>query len=914
MPADDFFHGFLPASGPAFDLAADAAALALFRADPVPMWIRDPSGGALLDVSQGALDRYGYTRSEFLALDAAAFREAGTSPAAVLGGDRHRAKDGTAFDVEILARPLFYDGRRAELVRAAPPAAYARTDPGGAGAHRDLFFHNLDGVLVTREGEIVAVNPALCDMLRSAPGDILGRSPIDLLHPEDRPVAEDRMRRLLHGEQLPDFALYRALRRGGDAVWVEAHSKILRMGDDGGAAFLTIVHDITPWMTSQARLQAERDRARRYVETAGVLLVALDLEGRVTFLNREARTVLGTGAEAVEGRDWIEDFLPPRRRETVRAILRRVLEGGEAEYADEGPVRTLDGDERLVAARYVAFRAPGGAPAGVLVSGTDVTEQRAMEAALRRSEEKYRRFFDASPVSLWEEDISELRAALRALRDEGVRDIRAYIDANPGFLERAVAMVRVLDVNPATLAFYGADSKAQLLGGLDKIFTKDSLEVFREEVAAVFEGRRVFESEAVNRRIDGREVSILLRVSIPPEDAPDQVILVAIMDITRRKRLEEELLKVQKLESLGVLAGGIAHDFNNLLTAVLGNISLVLADPGTGETARDRLHQAERATLRARDLTQQLLTFSRGGAPVKRVLRLEPLVREAAGFALRGTAAACDFHFPEDLHPVLADEGQLGQVVQNLVLNAAQAMPEGGRIEIRAANLDLADPAPPLRPGAHVRLAVLDRGPGIPRDHLPKVFDPYFSTKQLGSGLGLAVCYSIVRNHGGIITAGARPGGGTAVEVTLPAHPGAAEPPEAPPDAPVPGTGRILVMDDDAMVRDVAVQLLTALGYEARGVGDGDGALEAWQAAAEAGTPFDAAILDLTVPGGMGGRETAARLLERHPGARLLVSSGYADDPVMARYRDHGFRAVVKKPYDLRELSATLRRVLEEDR
>jgi PAS domain S-box-containing protein len=385
--------------------------------------------------------------------------------------------------------------------------------------------------------------------------------------------------------------------------------------------------------------------------------------------------------------------------------------------------------------------------------------------------------------------------------------------------------------------------------------------------------------------------------------------VVTFIDLTERKRLEGEVLKVRKLESLGVLAGGIAHDFNNLLMGILGNLSLAREELANPAEAAELLHEAEQATLRARKLTQQLLTFSRGGAPVRKVIALRPVVEEAASFALSGATARGEQTFAQDLWAVQADAGQIGQVIHNLVINAVQAMTQGGVIRISCDNVSLADgEVVPLPAGRYVRLAVQDTGPGIAPEHLPRVFDPYFTTKAGGHGLGLASVYSIARKHGGHVTVASAPGAGTTFEVYLPAASGeisGARPPAAVVPAAPRGT-RILVMDDEAAVRRVGASMLERLGYDVESAADGAAAIEAARAARERGRPFDLMLLDLTVPGGMGGVEALKQIRAFEPGAVFIATSGYSNDPVMSDFRAYGFAAAVAKPYSLDDLGQAL--------
>ena len=383
-------------------------------------------------------------------------------------------------------------------------------------------------------------------------------------------------------------------------------------------------------------------------------------------------------------------------------------------------------------------------------------------------------------------------------------------------------------------------------------------------------------------------------------------------DITERKRMQDELLKAQKLESLGVLAGGIAHDFNNILTGIVGNLSIARLHIDPSHKIVKRLELCEKAAMQASELTRQLLSFARGGEPVKKLINPAPLIRETVSFALRGANISSIIDIQDNLWSLEVDESQLNQVLNNLLLNASQAMAAGGEVAVRAANETLLHDNPhQLPPGDYIRIAVEDRGCGIPQENLVRIFDPYFTSKAKGSGLGLASVYSIVKRHGGAVEVSSTMGVGTSFTIRLPAihdrqpeDVGTKEPVE------LSGSGRVLVMDDEDFILDVATGILHFMGYAVESCGDGREAVERFRAAWENKVPFSAVILDLTIPGGMGGKETAARILEIDPDAVLIVSSGYSNDPVIANYRQYGFSGVVSKPFDAEGLARELNRLI----
>lgn len=388
--------------------------------------------------------------------------------------------------------------------------------------------------------------------------------------------------------------------------------------------------------------------------------------------------------------------------------------------------------------------------------------------------------------------------------------------------------------------------------------------------------------------------------------------VVAFRDISDALKMQEERARADKLASLGLLASGIAHDFNNILMAIMGNVSMARVKVPPTAPAADALGEAEKACVHARQLTWQLLTFSKGGAPIKKTMTLPRVLKESASFALRGSNVTCAFHIVPDLWAVHADEGQLVQVFNNVLINAQQAMPHGGTIEIRAENIVEPEPrceyALRVEAGPYVRVSITDSGIGIPEENLGSIFDPYFSTKQRGSGLGLATSYSIIKNHGGCVSVESKLGHGTTVQVNFPASRGceAEDSPELVGLVEAGRGGRILVMDDEASIRTLAVNMLEFLGYNVEVVSDGTGAVKRYRRALATGRPFDAVFLDLIVPGGMGGKEVMERLGEIDPAVKAILVSGYAQDSVMTEFREHGFMAAIAKPFTLEELSRTL--------
>jgi len=394
-------------------------------------------------------------------------------------------------------------------------------------------------------------------------------------------------------------------------------------------------------------------------------------------------------------------------------------------------------------------------------------------------------------------------------------------------------------------------------------------------------------------------------------------VVLVFRDITQRQRDEAERRKAETLEQLGLLAGGIAHDFNNLLTAIIGNISLAsLLLPPDGEMVA-RLVDAKNASMRARDLAQQLLTFARGGAPIKQTASIGKLIQDTVGFSLRGTHSRSEFQFGADLWPAEIDPGQISQVIGNLVMNADQAMPDGGTLHVSCENFrytaNTTPVIPDLLPGDYIRIQIRDEGVGIPEQNLKRIFDPYFTTKAKGNGLGLATTYSVVKNHNGLITVESQLHVGSTFTVFLPAALHQEMPLEQPrpmPPRAITGSGRVLIVDDEESVRTLVHFTLTRLGYDVATAETALKGVDLYREKFQAGERFDAVILDLTLPGGMGGKEALKRLIEIDPTVNAIVSSGYATDATMSRYQDFGFRGVIAKPYEASELGKIVHDVI----
>jgi len=506
---------------------------------------------------------------------------------------------------------------------------------------------------------------------------------------------------------------------------------------------------------------------------------------------------------------------------------------------------------------------------------TDITDLKKAESALRESEKKFKNIIESSPMGVF---IYQLEPDGRLI---------------------------FLDTNPAADDILQVDCKQFIGKTLEEAFPPLAETEIPERYRKVCRDGKPWRTEMVDYQ-DGR---IEGAFEIHVFQTEPNMAAVFFSDITKRRKMERDIQKIQKIESIGVLAGGIAHDFNNLLASILGNINLAIYDLQTDtEKARCLLEEAEKASLRARDLTLQLLTFSKGGEPIKNVFSITAVIKDPAEFVLRGCNVTCEYQYPDNLWPVEIDAGQISQVVQNIIINGAHAMPAGGNIEIAAENyVQEEGSALPLPSGDFVKISFKDSGPGIPATLLGKVFDPYFTTKQEGSGLGLAVAHSIIVQHGGHIAAESVEGEGTTFTVYLAAA-AQRELSEQPLSKPleIQGGGRVLVMDDEKMFRDTVHAMLSHLGYEVVLSRNGREAVSCFEQSLATGKPFDLVLLDLTIPGGVGGKETVKEIVALDPQAKVIVASGYSNDPVMSNFREYGFSGVISKPFRVAELSEVI--------
>jgi PAS domain S-box-containing protein len=608
-------------------------------------------------------------------------------------------------------------------------------------------------------------------------------------------------------------------------------------------------------------------------------IITVDSRGRVTIVNHACQRYLGDQAKGVIGKSFSEVF-------TSFPYFKGLPYLNDIK---DLPPEVVDPSGRSFEVNVEVYRIGYTATLGNLIVLHELTERKKIEELMRKAEAQ--------------EKLAESERKYRMVVDNQTEAIISFRpDGKVTFANKVIEQyLDQVGIPFSELNVYKFpnfwDSR-----GLNKFITSMTLE------------NPVGEYEHVLLRPNGRTQNILWRAKgMFDEEGVLQEVQAVGIDITERQRLEQEMARNQKLESLGVLAGGIAHDFNNMLASIVSNTEIAILDHPEDEKHVHRLQESVRSAMRARNLTQQLLTFSKGGQPVKEVVDLKVLVPSTVEFVLAGSQLVPTVDIDSGLRMISADPIQIEQVINNLIINAMQAMPNGGNLSIRMKNLETESESGLGDNHPRVCIEIKDEGSGIPQEHLDKIFDPFFTTKATGTGLGLSTVRSIVRNHGGTVTVESMLGVGTKFTVVLPATEDNAEQSSQMHKVETAGHGRILVMDDEESILDVLQMMLENFGYKVEGVRTGEEAIKTYQERFSSGRPFNAVIMDLTIRGGMGGKEAIQGIRSIDPYAKVIVSSGYSNDPIMAHPQEYGFADVLQKPFTMQDLSAKIEAVLAKD-
>ncbi|HON78918.1 MAG TPA: GAF domain-containing protein [Spirochaetota bacterium] len=686
------------------------------------------------------------------------------------------------------------------------------------------------------------------------------------------------------------------------------------------AANEKLLNEITAREKIRRELTKSETKYRALFDTSPQGIVISTLDGKILEANNAFMNMLKYSMRELQNMTW-RDFTPEKwhnmeEEELIKIIQERIPTTYEKEYIRK------DGRTFAISLTSWLISENNDEPAKIFTIVSDITERKQAEENLLLDESRLEALLDLNMMG--ESSINEitdfaLKEGVRLTKsdigylaflneDETVLTMHTWSrnaieqcnlpETQNVFIVKETGLwgEAVRQRKPVITNDYSAPDP------LKKGLPEGHSPIVRHMNVPVFDGKKIVAVAGVGNKTQDYNDSDVRQLTL---------LMQGMWRLIQKKNHEEELIRARKIESLGILAGGIAHDFNNLLTIIYGNLSLAKLSESKTSQNYFLLHEAEKASLNAKDLTRQLLTFSKGGAPIKTTTSIENLLRDTVNFVLSGSNVRAAYSIPPDLWGAHIDEGQISQVIHNLIINSRQAMPEGGTITINVENTTISDEdtTAPVH-GDYIKIEIIDEGPGIPKDNLQKIFDPYFTTKDTGSGLGLAVCYSIVKNHGGSITVQSGDNNGTMFTLYLPAVKDAGIQQKKPAGKKFTGNGKILIMDDDPSVLKITQLTLEHMGYETACSRHGEETIDIYKKAAESNKPFDAVIMDLTIPGRMGGAQTIQKIRELDPGVKAIVASGYSNDPIMARFGEYGFAAVLAKPYRREELGEVLERVI----
>jgi PAS domain S-box-containing protein len=750
-----------------------------------------------------------------------------------------------------------------------------------AGIESDDMFRLLadkspNMIFINKAGKIVYVNEKCVEVMGYGREEFYSDSFdfLTLIAPESIDLVKKNYRLHMEGKEVPPYE-YRLITKKGRTLDAIHTTSLINI--EGEPAILGIVTDITERKRAETELRESEKKYHSVISNIPTVTWTSSRDGGTIFISPNIQKVYGyTQQEVYQSGEklWFGRIHPEDLEEVQISYHDLFAKGGKFDI--EYRIKRKDGEWIWLHDRAVTTYESDGVQYAYGVF-YDITERKAVEDSLERSQQILKSVLDSMDAVVYVTDISS----------HEILYVNKYTRDIFGDVEGKICWQTLQSDQSGPCEFCTND----------KLLTPEGKPkgVFRWEFQNTVNGKLYDIRDRAIRWIDGRTVRLEIAT-----------------DVTERRKLEEELARGHVLESVGMLAGGIAHDFNNLLTAVMNNIYLSKMHIDSDSKAYSILDTAERGLLRAGDLTRQLLTFSRGGAPVRKATSVNDLIRDSADFALRGSNVRCEYVCADDLWTAQVDAGQISQVIHNLVLNADQAMPDGGVIKIQLTNSTIgSNSGVPLQEGRYIRITIQDQGTGIADEDVSKIFDPFYTTKEMGRGLGLAITYSIIKSHSGYISVESRPGKGTTFTVYLPAADLNVYREAQNEEDTVVGKGRILIMDDEAMVRQSLRETLKTTGYVVEFAKNGDEAVELYEQARQSSQPFDCVILDLTVPGGPGGKETIKRLRDMDSEIKAVVSSGYSNDPVMADYRKYGFKGVIAKPYRIPELNNILQRVMK---
>ncbi|MEW6732615.1 MAG: PAS domain S-box protein [Acidobacteriota bacterium] len=748
----------------------------------------------------------------------------------------------------------------------------------------------------------LAVNAAAVRNYGYSREEFLALTIKEIRPPEDIPILMEDLTKNRHQLQRIDTRRHR--KKDGTIIDVEISSYEFLF--EGSVSRLVLAYDITARKQAEEALRKSEQRYRDLFENASDIIYSHDLTGNCLTVNKKACEVLNYSQDELLKMNiaqliGLSDLALIQQR-VQRRLMGEELPPLELEIAaKDGRCFTVETNSWL--------EWEGDKPIAVYGVARDITERKRAENAVKELNEELE--------NRVRERTAQLATATEALIAEKERLSVTLGSIGEGVIATdAQGCISLMNnVSERLIGWTQAEAVGNTFSKVFRVIDEESRSDCEDLAQKVIQAGEVRFDNAI--LISRNNIERIISVNGAPIYEKGGTIIGAVLvfqDVTEQRKLQEEMLKASKLESIGILAGGIAHDFNNILTAIICNLSLAKMTLPAEDKLSQRLSEIEKATLQAKNLAQQLLTFAKGGLPIIKVVSIAQLLRETATFVLRGSPIRCRLSIPDDLWLAEIDAGQIYQVISNLIINAQQAMPQGGEIEIAAENINVEKiPTLPLKPTRYLRISIKDSGIGILKEHLSKIFDPYFTTKQQGSGLGLTTAYSIVKKHNGHLTVESQVGVGTTFYIYLPASEKRLPVKSVAPQRTHTERGKILVMDDQEVIRELVREMLIRADYQVEVAMDGAQAIELCRQALVAGEPFNLAILDLTIPGGMGGKDVIHILRTLDPSLKAIVSSGYSTDPIMSDFKQYGFQGVIAKPYRVEDLLQVLEDLLECD-
>lgn len=753
-----------------------------------------------------------------------------------------------------------------DLQTALPESEYQKLYKDFVENSQELFWQ------CDNEGRYTYLNRAWETTLGYRIEEMLGRKFTEFLAPDTlhRDIAE--FSQLLQGYTTKGYETVH-LGKSGTRVHLLINARGVLHSDGTALGTRGTAHDITDRKRAEEELRKSEIMNRSIIESSpmGIHLYELRTDGNLVFIgaNPAADRILNVDNSMFIGKS-IEEAFPSLAATEVPTRYREVAQTGIIWETEQ-----VDAHDNAIQGAFhiVAFKTGSNMMAVMFL---DISARKKTEVALRKSEEHFKAIFNST------------FQFTGLMTPDGT-----LVEANKAALDFAGTTAEDTIGKPFWESRWWTGNKGRV-------------KQFKAAIAQAVTGK--FVRYEVDLQGVGATPALIDFSLKPVFDDNGEVVLLVFegRDITELTKMEAELQRTQKLESLGLLAGGIAHDFNNLMGGIFGYIDLAL-ECSNDATVSEYLGAAVKTINRARGLTQQLLTFAKGGSPIMKVGSISPCITDAVHFALSGSNVSCTFNLSETLVKCNFDRNQISQVIDNIVINAQHAMPTGGHIEVSAENVAFGNEEHPvLAAGMYAKISIKDHGIGIPHDLLPHIFDPFFTTKSRGHGLGLATCFSIVKRHGGIIDVDSEPGAGSTFHIYLPAANGDEPVEVAAAEVIHHGSGCIIVMDDEDVILDIGRKMLATFGYTVQCAANGNDALDWYHRLVVSGTHIAGVILDLTVPGSMGGIETVRELRKMDKNIPVFVSSGYADDPVMQYPAEYGFTASISKPFVRKELAKML--------